>query len=97
MGRVDMDRRQWLEFNKKNPSEARNITAKQVQEQKKHDKMLKKEIATRQKMKQKGYVDKDRGYSNPGYNIGLGTYVRDKDDYKRKERELRRKGVENTG
>lgn len=31
--------------------------------------------------------DKNAGYSTPGYNFGLGTYIKDKEHYKKVLRE----------
>lgn len=50
-----------------------------VKEAKLNDTMLRAEIAKTKT----GNRDKNAGYSKPGYNLGLGKYIRDKDDYKR--------------
>ena len=50
------------------------------------EKQKAKEEAWKVKM---GRQDKDAGYSKPGYNFGIGKYVWDKSDFKKKEREAK--------
>lgn len=40
---------------------------------------------------QRGKRDKNAGYSEPGFNFGLGEYVKDKDHYKKIVRERKAK------
>ena len=44
-----------------------------------------------------GWKDPNAGYSTPGYNYGLGTYIRNKHEFKAAEKEAKARGIVNNG